>query len=101
MTHLSLIHSTDLDIMKIINEHENLSNLKFELLSNNSKEFKEIYKNYKFDLDINREWKSIDLTNYPINQNLINSIKNNKNIFASLYICNDILKQMSKLLFKF
>lgn len=90
LTHLSLIHSTDLDIMKIINEHENLTHLRFELLSNNSKESKEISKNYKFDLDLNREWKSIDLTNYPINQNLINIIKNNKNIFASLYICNNI-----------
>ena len=90
LTHLSLVHSPDLDIMKIINDHQNLSHIRFELLSQNSKNTKEITRNYQFDLDVNREWKSIDLTNYPVNQNLVNILRNNKNISASLYFYENI-----------
>ena len=89
LTHLSLIHSTDLDIMKIINRHVNLINIKFELISNNAKISKEIIKNYYFNLDLNRKWESIDLTNYPINQNLHNFLNENKNIASSLNSCTN------------
>lgn len=89
LTHLSLIHSTDLDIMKIINRHVNLINIKFELISNSAKISKEIIKNYYFNLDLNRKWESIDLTNYPINQNLHNFLDENKNIASSLNSCTN------------
>ena len=89
LTHLSLIHSTDLDIMKIINRHVNLINIKFELISNSAKISKEIIKNYYFNLDLNRKWESIDLTNYPINQNLHNFLNENKNIASSLNSCTN------------
>ena len=90
LTHLSLIHSADLDIMKIINNHVNLVNIKFELISKNSKISKEINQNYSFNLDLKRKWESIDLTNYPINQRLANLLKENKNITFSLNSCTNI-----------
>ena len=90
LTHLSLVHSIDLDIMKIINEHPNLTNIKFELISQNVKKMKEISKSYKFNLDSNREWKSIELINYPINQDFINFLRSKNNIFVSLNLYNNI-----------
>ena len=90
LTHLSLVHSVDLDIMKIINEHPNLINIKFELISQNVKKMKEISKSYKFNLDSNREWKSIELINYPINQDFINFLRSKNNIFVSLNLYNNV-----------
>ena len=90
LTHLSLIHTTDLDIMKIINRHDNLSYIKFELISKKSKMSKTEYINYSFNLDLERNWKSIDLTNYPINQSLVNILKYNKSIYTSFNFCTNV-----------
>ena len=90
LTHLSLVHTTDLEIMKIINRHINLTHIKFDLISKKSKLSKNVYKEYSYDLDLNRNWKSIDLTNYPINKSLINLLKYNKNIYTSLNLCNNV-----------
>jgi len=84
LTHLNLIHSSDLDIMKIMDEHINLKYIKFELISS-----KKESKNYHFNLDEKRDWKNIDLINYPINNELLNIIKNNKNTSSNFYLCTN------------
>ena len=89
LTHLSLVHTTDLEIMKIINRHVNLTHIKFELISKKSKISKNAYKEYLYNFDLNRNWKSIDLTNYPINQSLVNLLKYNKSIYTSFNLCTN------------
>ena len=54
---------------------------------------------YCFDLDINREWKEIDLTNYPINSKNMDYLKNNRNIDICLSACVN-LTEMDDLAFK-
>ena len=96
LTHLSLMHDSELDFVKIISEHEYLTNIKFELLSEN-------FENFYYDFDIKRNWESIDLTNYPIYQSIVDLFKSNKNINYFLDSCancddldensmNDLLK---------
>ena len=84
LTHLTLIHNSDLDIMKIINDHINLKYIKFELISS-----KKECKNYHFNLDDKRDWKNIDLTNYPINNELLSILKNKKNTSSNFYLCTN------------
>ena len=84
LTHLSLIHNSDLDIMKIVSDHINLKYIKFELISS-----KKECKKYHFNLDNKRDWKNIDLTNYPINNELLNTLKNKKNISSNFYLCTN------------
>ena len=80
LTHLSLIHNSELDVVKIISEHENLTNVKFELISEN-------FENFYYDFDMKRNWESIDLTNYPIYQSIADLLKSNKNINYFLDSC--------------
>ena len=89
LTHLSLIHTTNLDIMKIIDDHINLNHIRFELISK-WKILTEEYQKFPFNLGANRNWKNIDLTNYPINQNLLNILMNNKNISINFYFCSNL-----------
>ena len=84
LTHLSLIHNSDLDVMKIVNDHINLKYIKFELISS-----KEEGQKFRFNLDDKRDWKNIDLTNYPINNELLSTLKNKKNISSSFYFCTN------------
>ena len=85
LTHLSLIHNSELDIMKIINDHINLKYIKFELISS-----KKECQNYRFNLSSKRDWKNIDLTNYPINNELLSIIKNKKNMSSNFYLCTNV-----------
>ena len=80
LTHLSLIHNSELDVVKIISENENLTNVKFELISEN-------FENFYYDFDLKRNWESIDLTNYPIYQSIADLLKSNKNINYFLDSC--------------
>lgn len=84
LTHLSLVHRYELDVTKIIGEHKNLANIKLELISEN-------YDNFYFELDLNRNWESIDLTNYPISQSIYNFLKGNKKIKYFLDSCTNCL----------
>ena len=91
LANLSLIHSPELDIMKIINFHKNLTNINLELISSNRKEIsKDSFKRYNFNICPDREWKSIELTNYPINESLVNLLKENKNISFSSTSCFNV-----------
>ena len=91
LANLSLIHSPELDIMKIINFHKNLTNINLELISSNRKEIsKDSFKSYNFNINPDREWKSIELTNYPINASLVNLLKENKNISFSSTSCFNV-----------
>ena len=96
LKYLSLVHNNELDVIKIIEKHKNLTNIKFELVSEN-------VDNFYFDLNLKRNWESIDLTNFPISQNMFNLLKENKNIKYYLDSCincfgldenslNDLLK---------
>ena len=96
---INLIHNTDLDIMTIINEHPNLNSLNLELIMNEPNYTKENYEKYSFDLDINRNWKEIDLTNYPINSKNMEYLKNNRNIDITLSACVN-LTEMDDLAFQ-
>ena len=96
---INLVHNTDLDIMAIINEHLNLNSLNLELIMNEPNYTKENYQKYSFDLDINRNWKEIDLINYPINSKNMEYLKNNKNIDITLSACVN-LTEMDDLAFK-
>ena len=85
--------------MAIINEHPNLNSLILELIMNEPNYTKENYEKYYFDLDINRNWKEIDLTNYPINSKNMEYLKNNRNIDITLSACVN-LTEMDDLDFK-
>ena len=96
---ISLIHSKDLNIMTIINEHPNLNSISLELIMNEPNYTKTNYENYAFDLDVNRKWKEIDLTNYPINSKNMDYLKNNRNIDICLSACVN-LTEMDDLTFR-
>ena len=87
LTKIHLIHNTDLDIMTIINEHPNLNSINLELIMNEPNYSKKNYENYAFDLDTNRKWKEIDLTNYPINSKSLEYLENNKDVKVCLNAC--------------
>ena len=90
LSNLSLIHSPELDIMKIINFHKNLVNIRLELISSGAETSKDCFRTYNFNLCSDRDWKSIELTNYPINQSLVNLLKENQNISSSFYSCINV-----------
>ena len=91
LANLSLIHSPELDIMKIINFHKNLTNITLELISSNRTEIsKDSFKSYNFNICSDRDWKSIELTNYPINESLVNLLKENQNISFSSTSCINV-----------
>ena len=86
--------------MKIINLHPNLNSMDLEFIMDEPDYTKENYANYAFNLDkINREWKEIELTNYPINSKTLDYLRNNKNIKTCLNVCVN-LTEMDDLSFK-
>ena len=90
LTNLSLVHGSELDINKIINDHMNLTHINLELISKKTLIINENYPNNYCNFDCNRNWKSIELTNYPITQSLAELLKDNKNILFSLDSCTNI-----------
>ena len=99
LTKINLIHNTDLNIMAIINEHPSLNSITLELIMNDPDYSKKNYESYSFDLDVNREWKEIDLTNYPINNRSLEYFSNHKDIVFCLNACVN-LTEMDDLSFK-
>ena len=99
LTKINLIHSSDLNIMDIINEHQSLKSITLELIMNEPDYSKKNYESYSFDLDVNREWKEIDLTNYPINCRSLEYLKNHRDIDICLNACVN-LTEMDDLSFK-
>ena len=99
LTKINLIHNTDLNIMAIINEHPSLNSITLELIMNDPDYSKKNYESYSFDLDVNREWKEIDLTNYPINCRSLEYLKNHRDIDICLNVCVN-LSEMDDLSFK-
>ena len=85
--------------MTIINEHPNLNSISLELIMNEPNYTIINYENYAFDLDVNRKWKEIDLTNYPINSKNMDYLKNNRNIKICLSACVN-LTEMDDLTFR-
>jgi len=99
LTKINLIHNTDLNIMAIINDHPSLNSITLELIMNDPDYSKKNYESYSFDLDVNREWKEIDLTNYPINCRSLEYLKNHRDIDICLNACVN-LTEMDDLSFK-
>ena len=100
LNRIFLVHDNKLDIMKIINLHPNLNSMDLEFIMDEPDYTKENYANYAFNLDkINREWKEIELTNYPINSKTLDYLRNNKNIKTCLNVCVN-LTEMDDLSFK-
>ena len=99
LTKINLIHSSDLNIMAIINEHPSLNSITLELIMNDPDYSKKNYESYSFDLDVNRKWKEIDLTNYPINSRSLEYLKNHRDIDICLNACVN-LTEMVDLSFK-
>ena len=99
LTKINLIHNTDLNIMAIINEHPSLNSITLELIMNDPDYSKKNYESYSFDLDVNRKWKEIDLTNYPINSKSLEYLKNHRDIDICLNACVN-LTEMDDLSFK-
>ena len=95
---IELVHSTKLDVMKIINEHQNLNSINLELIMNEPDYTKKNYENFLFDLNCNRDWKEIELTNYPINSANMDYLRNKKNIPICLNVCVN-LTEMDDLCF--
>ena len=60
---------------------------------------KKNYENFVFDLNNNRDWKEIELTNYPINRVNLDYLRNKKNIPIYLNACVN-LTEMDDLSFK-
>ena len=87
LNEIQVIHNTKLDIMKIINEHQNLKKINLELIMDEPNYTKQNYENYSFVLDINRDWKEIELTNYPIDMRTLEYLRSNKNIISCLNAC--------------
>ena len=96
---IQLIHGTKLNMMKIINEHPNLESINFELIMNEPDYTKKNYENFVFDLNNNRDWKEIELTNYPINRVNLDYLRNKKNIPIYLNACVN-LTEIDDLSFK-
>ena len=85
---IQLIHNTDLDIMKIINEYPSLRSINLELIMNEPNYIKDNYARYSFDLEETKhQWKDIELANYPINQKTLNYLLNNKDANICLDVC--------------
>lgn len=100
LTKINLVHNTDLDIMAIINEYPKLERINLELIMNEPDYTKENYAKYSFDLaEANRQWKEIELTNYPITSKTVEFFRNNKDISISLNVCVN-LTDMNDLSFK-
>ena len=99
LTKINLIHNTDLNIMAIINEHPSLNSITLELIMNEPDYSKKNYESYSFGLDVNREWKEIELTNYPINSRSLEYLKNHRDIDICLNACVN-LTEMDDLSFK-
>ena len=95
---IELVHSTKLNVMKIINAHPNLNSINLELIMNEPDYTKKNYENFLFDLNCNRDWKEIELTNYPINNANMDYLRNNKNIPICLNVCVN-LTEMDDLCF--
>ena len=95
---IELVHSTKLDVMKIINEHPNLNSINLELIMNEPDYTKKNYENFLIDLNCNRDWKEIELTNYPINSANMDYLRNKKNIPICLNVCVN-LTEMDDLCF--
>ena len=84
---IQLVHSTKLNVMKIINEHLNLNSINLELIMNEPDYTNKNYENLEFNLNNGRDWKEIELTNYPINSTNMDYLRNKKNASICLNVC--------------
>ena len=84
---IQLVHSTKLNVMKIINEHLNLNSINLELIMNEPDYTNKNYENLEFNLNNGRDWKEIELTNYPINSTNMDYLRNKKNVSICLNVC--------------
>jgi hypothetical protein len=75
LNYLYIIHTYKLDLNNLIAQHANLNQINLSLIvdeNNNS------INKFKYFLSP-RSWKSIELTNYPLNDSFVNSLINCKN----------------------
>ena len=85
---IHLIHNNELNITNIINEHVNLNKINLELIMTEPGYSLIDYKKLLFNLDFNRKWKSIELTNYPITKDTFDYLwKNKDDTLIELNVC--------------
>ena len=96
---IQIAHSTKLNVMKIINEHLNLNSINLELIMDEPDYTIKNYEKLEFDLNNGRDWKEIELTNYPINSANMDYLRNKKDISICLNVCVN-LTEMDDLCFK-
>ena len=96
---IQIVHSTKLNVMKIINEHLNLNSINLELIMNDPDYTNKNYENLEFNLNNGRDWKEIELTNYPINSTNMDYLRNKKDISICLNVCVN-MTEMDDLSFK-
>lgn len=96
---MQIVHSTKLNVMKIINEHLNLNSINLELIMDEPDYTIKNYEKLEFDLNNGRDWKEIELTNYPINSANMDYLRNKKDISICLNVCVN-LTEMDDLCFK-
>ena len=96
---IQIVHSTKLNVMKIINEHLNLNSINLELIMDEPDYTIKNYEKLEFDLNNGRDWKEIELTNYPINSANMDYLRNKKDISICLNVCVN-LTEMDDLIFK-
>ena len=96
---IQIVHSTKLNVMKIINEHLNLNSINLELIMKEPDYTKKNYENLEFNLNNGRDWKEIELTNYPINSINMDYLRNKKDTPICLNVCVN-LTEMDDLSFK-
>ena len=106
LNNLEIIHSENLKMTQLFEKHSNLDKINFTLTSEeitnsmtneNNKEEKEKEKenemikniNFKYDFPL-KKWKSINLTNYPINDSLITTSSKCKNSLKILKLNNSV-----------
>ncbi len=97
LNNLEIIHSGNLDIGQLFNNHPNLVNINFTLIceecnidSEDESGIKKIKINdFKYDFPV-RNWKTIVLNYYPINESLINTLMICKHSLYNFKLNNSI-----------
>ena len=97
LNNLAIIHSGNLDITQLFNNHPNLVNINFTLIceecnidSEDEGGIKKIKINdFKYDFPV-RNWKSIILNYYPINEKFINTLMICRHSLFNLKLNNSI-----------
>ena len=83
LNNLCISHTRTLDLSNLFNLHPNLNKINFTLLDNKDN----IADKYHYEFP-QRTWKSIILSNYPLNNSFVNSLNKSRNSLTQLTLNN-------------